>query len=69
VDNDSSRQECVAIYDLLFTEGSDLPIVDFTQAEQLLKFIRRGMLETIMRSSLPTAQGKIISYSHYANQP
>jgi hypothetical protein len=61
-EDDTIRQECVAIYDLLFSKGSDLPVVDYNQADQLFGFAYMGTLVRLMRSSLPVAEGKIISY-------
>jgi hypothetical protein len=62
VEDDTSGQECVAIYDLLFSKGSDLPVVDPNQAGHLFTCVLRGTLADLMRSSLPAAEGKIISY-------
>jgi hypothetical protein len=62
VKDDTSRQECIAIYDLLFSKGSDLSVVDLNQAYHLYSCARRGMLANLMRSSFPVADGKIISY-------
>jgi hypothetical protein len=61
VEDDARGQECVAIYDLLFSKGSDLPVVDFNQAYHLCNRSLRGMLANLMRSSFPAADGKIIS--------